>query len=145
MTSLMEMTEIRAGSRAVSEYIWDANNLPSYLPVSRVEILEQSDRDVKVRHDFTAAGRTMELVCVIRMTDPARKINFHTVEGVALEGTWSLQELKGGTQLRYLVSYQPPGGILGKIMDLFVFRKDMKRICAEAMQKLKSILEESAA
>lgn len=145
MTSLMEMTEIRARPRVVSEYIWDANNLPNYLPVSRVEVLEKSETRVKVRHDFTAAGRTMDLVCVLQLTDPARKINFRTVEGMALEGTWSLQELKGGTQVRYIVSYQPPGGIVGKILDLFMFRKEMRRICAEGLQKLKSILEEPAA
>ena len=82
MTRIMESVEIKAARRQVSQYIWDVNNLPNYLPVSKVEILESGENRTKVRHDFTVAGKTMELVVM----GPGNIQQAHTVnEWIAKE------------------------------------------------------------
>lgn len=141
MTRLLQSIEIAANPREVFGYLWDANNLMAYFPVSRVQVLEQAADRVKLRHDFTASGRTMDLVCLQEVAEPARKIRFRTLEGMALDGTWLVQELTQGIKLTCVVTYTPPGGIIGKVMDALMMKKEMTRIYAEGLSKIKQAIE----
>ena len=141
MARLMESIEINAPSREVCQYLWEADNLPDYLPASRVEILEGTEKRVKLRYDLSVSGKPMELVCVHELSEPGRKIRFRTVEGMKLEGTWLLQQLRGGTKVTYMMTYEPPGGILGAVLGKLKMKKEMERICAGALQKIKAVHE----
>ena len=141
MTRITAFKVIGVPPAQVSRYVSDANNLPSYLPVSHVEILETNETRTKARHDFTAAGRKMELVCVVETTEQGRRVRFQAVEGLKLEGTWFLEETKDGTKVTYAVEYEPPGGLLGKVLDRLRMRKEMTRITTEGLEKLKELLE----
>ena len=141
MTRIMESAEIGTTPAKIARYLWDPNNLPNYFPVTRVQVLETSPRRVKARHDFTAAGKTMELVCVIEAVDRDRKIRVTTEEGMTLDGTWALQDLKDRTRTSYILDYEPPGGVFGKILDTFKMKKEMRRIAREALGKLKGTFE----
>jgi len=81
MARLMESIEINAPSREVCQYLWEANNLPAYLPVSRVEVLEGTEKRVKMRYDLSVSGKIMKLVCVHELSEPGRKIRFRAIEG----------------------------------------------------------------
>ena len=141
MTRIMESVEIAAMPTMVARYLWDANNIPNYLPASYVEILETGENRVKVRHDFTAGGRILDLVCVQEMVEQNRKIRFRAEEGMVLGGSWLLQDLREKVKLTYVVDYELPGGILGKVMGALKMKKEMRKICGEALQKLKAHLE----
>jgi len=43
MTRIENITEISAEPKQVWQYIWELNNLPSYLPISDVKILDLKD------------------------------------------------------------------------------------------------------
>ena len=55
MTRIENNIEINASPQQVWKYIWKLKNLPNYLPLSDVEILEATDDVVKLCHKFTAA------------------------------------------------------------------------------------------
>ena len=141
MTRIMESIEIGTTPARIARYLWNAENLPNYLPVTRVHVLETGDRRAKARHDFTAAGKTMELVCVMESVERDRKIQFRSEEGMSLEGTWALQDLKGRTKTTYILEYEPPGGVFGKLRDAVLMKREMKTIATNALRKLKDALE----
>ena len=141
MTKIENSIKIGASPSKVWQYIWELGNLPNYMPISDVEILEAKDDVVELCHKFTAAGRTMDLVCEVRSAEVNRKMIYKTKEGMTLQGTWLLEPTEKGTSLRNILEYVPPGGILGKILDKLKIKKEINRISIEGLQKLKAILE----
>jgi len=41
----------------------------------------------------------------------------------------------------YMMTYEPPGGILGAVLGKRKMKKEMEKICAGALQKLKAVHE----
>jgi uncharacterized membrane protein len=141
MTRIESTIEISASPQKVWQYVWELKNLPNYLPISDVEIIEATDDIVKLCHTFTAAGRTMDLACEVKSVESNRKMVYRTTKGMALQGTWLLEPSGDGTSLKNILEYEPPGGIFGKIFDKIQIKKEMTRISKEGLQKLKELLE----
>ncbi len=63
------------------------------------------------------------------------------IQGATMTATFAVKPTEAGTEMSYVVDYEMPWGILGKILDkLFIRRALEKDITGEA-EKLKSILE----
>lgn len=142
MTRIEDSREINAAPERVSQYMWDVNNLPNYLPISDVKILERTEDLVRLRHKFTAAGRTMDLVCEQKMLEKNKKMVYRVTKGMKLERTWLLEPTETGTKLTNILEYKLPGWIFGVILDKLKIQKEMRRICTESLRRLKRILEE---
>ena len=142
MTRIEDSKEINVAPERVSQYMWDVNNLPNYLPISDVKILERTEDLVRLRHKFTAAGRTMDLVCEQKMLKKNKKMVYRVTKGMKLEGTWLLEPTETGTKLTNILEYKLPGWIFGVILDKLKIQKEMRRICTESLRRLKRILEE---
>ena len=57
------------------------------------------------------------------------------------EGRWAFVPTEKGTEVTFLMDYEPPASYLGKVLDkLFVERQNRKDI-SESLQRLKAILE----
>ena len=143
MTTIENAIEIGASPPQVWQYIWELKNLPNYLPITDVEIIEATDDIVKLRHKFTAAGRTMDLVCEVKTIESNRQMLYRTTKGMALQGTWLFESTENGTILKNILEYKPPGWIFGKILDKLQIKKEMIRISIEGLLNLKKILERS--
>ena len=141
MTRIENSIEIEASPEEIGEYLWDVNNLPKYLPISDVEIMETTENLLKVRHKFTAAGRTMDLLCDVKWLERNKKMLYNTTSGMRLEGTWLLEPMGKVTRLTNILAYQPPGWIFGRILDKLQIQKEMRRISREGLQQLKEVLE----
>jgi len=141
MTRVENSTSIRASTEEIGQYIWDVNKLPSYMPISDVEVLDSREDFVKIRHKFTAAGRTMDLVCEAKWVEKNRREEYRTTEGMKLVGTWLLDPADEATRLKNIIDYEPPGGVFGKLLDRMKIRREMTRIQAESLGKLKETLE----
>lgn len=141
MTKIEDSIEIEVTPEKLSGYLMDVDNLPSYLPISDVQVLESGDDRTKFRHKITAVGRTMDVVCETKLVEKDRKLTFNTLEGMRVEGTWLLESTQKGTRLALVLEYQPPGWIFGKILDVLKMRKEMKRLYSGSLEKLKGILE----
>jgi len=141
MTRMEGSVEINATPEKVGQYLWDVNNLPNYLPISEVKVLTRNKDAVRVRHKFTAAGRTIDLVCEQKILEKKRKMVYKVVEGMKLEGTWVFQPTEKGTRLTNVLEYKPPGWIFGFILDKLKIEKEMRRTHTESLEKLKKSLE----
>lgn len=142
MTRIEDSKEINAAPERVFQYMWDVNNLPNYLPISDVEILERTEDLVRLRHKFIAAGRTMDLVCEQKMLEKNKKMVYRVTKGMKLEGIWLLEPTETGTKLTNILEYKLPGWIFGVILDKLKIQKEMRRICTESLRRLKRILDE---
>ncbi|MBM3190210.1 MAG: SRPBCC family protein [Chloroflexi bacterium] len=141
MPRLTETITVKASPRQIADYLLNPGNLASYLPVSNVEVLEQSKDGLRIRHDLALGDKKMPMVCVWQVAEPGRKIRFRATEGMSFSGTWLLQEIPGGTQITYVLEYEPFGGLLAKLLDGLTTRKQMQQICGGALRKLKEAQE----
>jgi len=141
MTRIEDSVEINATPEKVGQYLWDVKNLPKYLPISEVKVLQRNKELTRLRHKFTAAGRTLDLICEQKMLEKNRKMQYKVVQGMRLEGTWVFQPTEKGTKLTNVLEYKSPGWIFGFILDKLKIEKEMRRTCTESLQKLKKNLE----
>ncbi|MFH1086012.1 MAG: SRPBCC family protein [Chloroflexota bacterium] len=141
MGRISQSVDISASPSAVFRYVWDAQNLPRYFPTTRVEVLESSETRVKTRHDYSLLGKTLDLVCVRLAHAAGRTITFRAEEGMALEGTWTFQEIKGGTRVTYIMDYQLPKNMQPKLFGGGKTEKEMQELCGGCVQRLKQAME----
>ena len=141
MPRVTQTIEISAPPRVVFNYLWDVANLPDYFPTSQVEVLESSERRVKVRHDLRLTEETVQVVCVRDALAANTHIAFRALEGMDIEGTWTLQASQSGTRILFDLDYQPPGGFLKKMFGAGKAEKDMQALCSGCLARLKAGIE----
>ena len=142
MKRIKNSTEIGAAPENISKYIWDVNNLPNYLPMSDVKVFEKREDYIRVGHKLAAARMKMNLVCEFRRLENGMKLEYQTVKGMRVHGSWLFEPTDKGTNLTYIVEYEPPGWMLGAVLDKLIIAREMERIGVEALQKLTGILKE---
>lgn len=140
MKRIENSTEVGTAPENVSKYIWNVNNLPNYLPMSDVRVFEKREDYIRVGHKLAAARMKMNLVCEFRKLENDMKLEYRTIKGMKVLGSWLLQPTEKGTNLTYVLEYEPPGGVLSGVLDKFIIAKEMERIGVEALQKLTNIL-----
>ena len=140
MPRIENLAEISNTPENVIKYLWDVHNLPNYLPISKVKVLEKKEDHIRVSHKLAAARMNMNLVCDLRKLENDTKLEYRTIKGMNVQGSWILQPTDKGTNLTYIIEYKPPGWILGPVLDKLVIGREMNRISAEALQKLADIL-----
>jgi uncharacterized membrane protein len=110
--------------------------------MSDVKVLERREHYIRVSHKLAAAGMNMNLICEFRKLENDTKLEYQTIKGMSVHGSWTLEPTDKGTNLTYIVEYTPPGWIFGIVLDKLVIAKEMNRIGMEALQKLASNLGE---
>ena len=81
---------------------------------------------------------------VVTQHERPRAIAFKTVEGVRVEGSWSLRPDGGGTHVTLHSLYEPPGGLVGRMVASFISRNAQNDLDA-SLRELKRLVEASAA
>ena len=140
MTRIEDSIEIKTDHEKLSQYLMDPKNLPDYLPISDIQMLETTEDSAKFRNKMTAAGRTMEAVCEMKTVEKNKTVTFKTLEGMKVEGTWGLEPTEKGIRLSITVDYEPPGWIFGWIIDALMMKKELRKTYSEALLKLKKTL-----
>ena len=82
----------------------------------------------------------MNLVCEFKKLENNMKLEYRTVKGMSVQGSWILEPTDKGTNLTYILEYVPPGWVFSTILDKLVIAREMNRIGVEALQKLTDIL-----
>lgn len=140
MPRIENTAEINNAPENVFNYLWNVNNLPNYLPISKVKLLEKREGHIRISHKLAAARMNMNLVCDFRKLEDNTKLEYQTIKGMNVQGSWLLQPTDKGTNLTYTLEYEPPGWIFGPILDKLVIGREMNKISVEALQKLTDIL-----
>lgn len=139
MTRVMQSVVVDANTGQVFRFLMDPNNLPKFLPVSRVEVLEKTASQTKVKHDFQCMGKTLELTSVADSLEGGRKVRYRCVEGASLDNSFTLSDMRGQTKITYMLDYQPIGGPFAKLLDKWTTQKDMEKLTADVLQKLQAV------
>ena len=140
MNRIENSVEIGTTPENVSKYLWGVNNLPNYLPISDVKVFEKREDYIRLSHKLTAARMNMNLVCEFKKLENDMKLEYRTVKGMSVQGSWILEPTDKGTNLTYILEYVPPGWVFSTILDKLVIAREMNRIGVEALQKLTDIL-----
>jgi uncharacterized membrane protein len=126
----------------VYRYWRDLTNLPSFM--IHLESVEPAEGG---RTHWTAnapAGRTVEWDAEVVEDTPNQRIAWRSLEGsqVANSGSVSFTPApgEGGTEVRVELSYDPPGGALGKVVAK-LFGEEPQQQVTDDLRRLKQVLE----
>lgn len=149
MARVVTAIEIRAPVERVFDYATTSRNWPSWHPASRA-VSGATDHSAtpgeRIIEEIETGGRRWRAVwTVIERTPPHRWM----IEGAAERGgsatlTYRLAPCDGGTRFERELIYRMPNLWLA-VMDLLVIRRRMSAQSAEALRRLKSILEQDGA
>jgi uncharacterized membrane protein len=149
MATIRSQTHINAPPEVVFDFIDTYRNAMRYMErMVRYDIVDP-DGGTGVGAEFLiaveAAGK--RLTGHIRVTEHERpnRIAFKTIEGVRVEGAWTLTPSEGGTHLVLDSVYEPPGGIIGRVVAAFI-KGNAESDLRKSLRNLKQLVEaESAA
>jgi len=77
----------------------------------------------------------------IRESLENKKITYHLYERFSVLVTYILEPVEDGTKFTYVVEYEMPWSILGKILEKLFFRRQLEKVWERSLENLKSILE----
>jgi ligand-binding SRPBCC domain-containing protein len=107
--------------------------------VEAPESLEVGSRIVLVGQRL---GFKQQLVNVVTALEPNRLIQDEQQEGPF--GKWSHQHhfeaIPGGTRVRDVIEFEPPGGLLGLVLKVGVIERDLRAMFDHRQEKLREFL-----
>ncbi len=148
MPSISSTVRIDAPPEVVFDFIDHWPNAMRYMRrMVRYDLVDES-KGTGVGAEFliaVQAGPT-RLDGHIRVTEHERPrtIAFKTVEGPRVEGAWTLTPQDGGTHVVLDSYYEPPGGILGRVVASFI-RQNAQTDLDVSLRELKRLVETSGA
>ncbi len=142
MTRVTHAVQVSKRPREVFEFLWTPEKLCLFMPFSDLQVLERSEREIRTKQNFTLGDETFAVTCVHQVSEPGRRIRFHSQEGPRLEGTWLLQDLGGGiTKVTCVLEFETGGGFIARLKERLVHSKKLEELCQQALAKLKQTLE----
>lgn len=141
----MALYETSAAIEAPAEFCYNAwsriEEFPQYMPAIR-EVKVLSER--RSRWRAVVAGREAEWDAEILAQSPNRYITFKMFrQGKPFGGgTVAFYPLgPKSTRVAVLIEYNPPGGLLGDLVELFGFEKAFRRAVLESLAAFKARTE----
>jgi uncharacterized protein YndB with AHSA1/START domain len=149
MTRIVTTIEIRAPIERVFDYATTAGNWPSWHPASRSvsgAIDHSAAQGERITEEIETGGRRWRAVWTVRERAPPHR---WVIEGQAESGgsaaiAYRLTAHDGGTRFERALAYRMPNLWLAVLDRLFI-RRRMAAESAEALRRLKLILERAPA
>ncbi len=137
--------------KALPEKVWEMfaldrcpewmDDLKSVEYTSEVHTPEDKYRVGASTHWIKVKGEEFDVEVTESIENEKITTRTSPIQGATMTATFAVKPTEAGTEMSYVVDYEMPWGILGKILDkLFIRRALEKDITGEA-EKLKSILE----
>jgi uncharacterized membrane protein len=144
MAKIRSTTRIDAPPEAVFDFIDHWQNAKRYMRrMVRYDLVDPNG-GTGVGAEFLiaveAAGKRLN--GHIRVTEHERptRIAFKTIEGVRVEGSWTITPEGDGTRVVLDSVYEPPGGIIGRIVASFINANAQSDLDA-SLRELKRLVE----
>ena len=144
MADIRSTTRIDAPPEVVFDFIDDWPNAKRYM--RRMVRYDLVDRDggtgVGAEFDISVQAGPTRLDGRIRVTEHERPrvISFRTMEGPRVEGRWTLEPDGDGTRVALFSNYEPPGGIVGRMVASFISKNAQNDLDA-SLRELKRLVE----
>jgi uncharacterized protein YndB with AHSA1/START domain len=148
MARIVSAIDIEAPIERVFDHATTAGNWPGWHPAS-LAVSGASDHSAapgeRLTEDIRAAGRRWRALWTVREREPPVR---WVIEGRADGGgsatiTYHLQDRQGGTRFERELVYELPNAFWA-LLDRLIIRRRMAAQSAEALRRLKRILESTA-
>jgi uncharacterized membrane protein len=141
-SSSTQAVMINRPRQALYDYWRDFRNLPNFMPnVKSVEMLESGRSHWVVSGP---AGTEVEWTSEVTEDDPGRRIAWRSTEGAEIDNEGWIEfrdnAFGRGTEVRVFISYDPPGGALGKIAAK-VMQREPRIQARRELRRFKQLME----
>jgi uncharacterized membrane protein len=144
MATIRSTTRIDAPPEVVFDFIDHWQNAMRYMRRMVRYDLVDPDGGTGVGSEFKiaieAAGTKLNGHIRVTEHDRPSRIAFKTVEGTRVEGAWTLTPEGDGTRVVLDSLYEPPGGILGRVVASFI-RANAQNDLDNSLRELKRLVE----
>jgi uncharacterized protein YndB with AHSA1/START domain len=148
MTRAVSTIDIRAPIERVFDYATTAGNWPRWHPAS-LAVSGASDHSAapgeRITEDIGAAGRRWQALWTVREREPPARwvIDGRAGGGGSATLTYRLSAANGATRFERELVYEMPNAFWS-VLDRLLIRRRMAAQSAEALRRLKGILEAGA-
>ena len=87
-----------------------------------------------------AAGKRLNGTIEVTENDRPNKISFRNIDGVKVIGNWILRPDGAGTHVTLDATYEPPGGIIGRLVASFI-NANARGDLEQSLRELKRLVE----
>lgn len=149
MTRILTTTRIQAPAEEVFDYVTTPENWPEWHP-SSLGVSGATDHSLEpgevVTEDYRVAGRRGRVVWTVRERVAPRRwvIEGKTGEGGGGTITYTLAPEADGSNFEREFVYAMPNALMA-LLDRLIFRRRIEAESAEALRRLKGVLERRAA
>ena len=144
MAQMQVSTRIDATPEQVFDFIDHWQNAKRYMRrMVRYELVDpDGGTGVGARFHISveAAGKRLNGTIEVTENDRPRRISFRNIDGVKVVGNWTLRPDGSGTHVTLDSTYEPPGGIIGRMVAAFI-SANAKGDLNASLAKLKQLVE----
>ena len=144
MPEIRSQTRIDATPEQVFDFIDHWQNAKRYMRrMVRYELVDkEGGTGVGARFEIAveAAGTRLNGTIEVTEHDRPHRIAFKNIDGVKVIGNWTVQPDAGGSRLILDATYEPPGGLIGRVVASFLRANAQKDLDA-SLRELKRLVE----
>ncbi len=148
MSTIQRTLTLRAPAETVWAIVADPKRAPAWMP-------DITDRDVSAgdplgvgvqwREQGLLRGRTYTTMYEVTAWEPPHRIAYRRLAAAKGDYHWvetiTLQPGAGETTITLSLDYAMPGGIIGKLYEHFLFRKDFSSTLDNRLERLQELCE----
>jgi uncharacterized membrane protein len=147
MADIRSQAHINATPEQVFDFIDHWQNAMLYMRrMVRYELVDKNGgTGVGARFEIAVQAGGTRLNGTIEVTDHDRphKIAFRNIDGVKVIGNWTMRPDGDGTHLVLDAVYEPPGGIIGRVVASFI-KANARSDLEASLRELKRLVESGA-
>ncbi|MCW4041367.1 MAG: SRPBCC family protein [Candidatus Bathyarchaeota archaeon] len=143
MARIEKTIEINVPHKNVWSYISNPKNFIKWAgTVDTINIIEETQKGVGTTAQVTIGD--MEVIMKVVEVVENRKIVSQAIEGdlTELSQSFTLDPIENGTRLTYMLDYQVPKALGGKLLDMLLVRRTIDAEMENGIERLKKDLEQ---
>lgn len=144
MARIERSIEAKAPVEKIWAFMTDLEKWPTFMKgIRKVEYLTEKRGGIGAKTHFVveSSGQQIEWEADFTEWVEKKKVAWRSTSGLKNNGYWSLEPTEIGTRVTFVMDYELPGSILGKIIDKLKVEKDFTKSVEESMEAAKRILE----
>ena len=135
---------IAAPTGEVFDYVQQPERLCSLLPISDLTFLTHMHRGVgtRVRYGLDLGSKQVVTECSLGQVKVDESVKYHSTTGVMFDWDLTIDQVEGGTQLRWQGEYEAPLSFLDRVLGRgAAIQQAMESAIDDSLRKLKEALE----
>lgn len=143
MARIERSIEAKAPVEKVWAFMSDLEKWPTFMKdIKKVEYLTEKRSGIGAKTHFVVESSGQQIEWEADFTEwVEKKVAWRSTSGLKNNGYRSLEPTQIGTRITFMMDYELPDWVLGKIIDRLKVEKDFTKSVDESMEAAKRILE----